>query len=78
MLSVGSILVGGGGEPLEQLLVLLEELLVLVDPVVYTILVHVALSYILSSTRVNISVIEFENMLMSVFKLGLRLQIDEF
>lgn len=78
LLSLGSILVGGSGEPLEQPLVLLEELLVLVDPVVYTILVHVALSYILSSTRVNISVIEFENMLVSVFKLGLCLQIDKF
>ena len=66
------------GEPLQELLVLLEQLLILVDAMEDALFVPVALGEVLGSLGLQGTVVELEDVLVLRFELLLEFQVDHF
>ena len=64
------------GEPLQELLVLLEELLVLVDSVEDALLIDIALCESFSSLWLELTIIQFEYVLVPAFEVIFKFKID--
>ena len=73
-----SVPIDGIGEPLKELLVLLEELLVLVDSVEDSLLVDIALCESFGSLWLKLTIIEFEYVFMPAFEVIFKFKIDNF
>ena len=65
-------------EPLKELLILLEELLVLVDSMEDALLIDIALCESLSSFLLDLTIIQFEYVFVPTFEVILKFKIDNF
>jgi len=65
-------------KPLEKLLVLHEQLLILVDSMVDTTSINIAFSQVFSSLLSDLTVIEFKNVFVSLFEFCFHLEINHF
>tara|TARA_B110000285_G_scaffold78381_1_gene90256 strand:- start:379 stop:570 length:192 start_codon:yes stop_codon:yes gene_type:complete len=63
---------------LKELLISREKLLILVNWVVYALFINITLCKILCGFLIDLAVIEFENMKVSLFEFIFHLKIDDF
>lgn len=78
-LCIGLVLFGRSNcETLEQSFIFFEQFLVLVDTVIYTLLIYVSFcEVLLSIVVVDITIVQLEDMFVSLFEFVLGLEVDD-